>query len=276
MHNPTAILITGASSGIGTELARQYAAPGRQLFLGGRDQSRLDNVTNTCTKAGASVYTQAIDVTDAAAMAAWITAMNSHATIDLVIANAGISAGTGGSGCESADQAHLIFATNVDGVLNTVHPALTLMQARPRPAHGRAEPTGQIAIMSSLASFRGFAGAPAYSASKAALRIYAESLRNSLAADGIEVSAICPRFIRSPMTDVNDFAMPFLMDVDRAARIIRRGLARNRGRIAFPWPMYALAWLLAALPPRLTDLGMRRLPAKTGPAPLTGSELESR
>ncbi|MHA1570188.1 MAG: SDR family NAD(P)-dependent oxidoreductase [Alphaproteobacteria bacterium] len=274
MHNPTAILITGASSGIGAELAKQYAAPGRHLFLGGRDHSRLDSVAKTCTKAGANVQTRAIDVADAAAMAAWITDMDSHAAIDLVIANAGISAGTGGGGGESADQARQIFATNLDGVLNTVHPALTMMQSRPRPAQqkGPAEPRGQIAIMSSLASFRGFAGAPAYSASKAAIRVYAESLRNSLAGDAIEVSAICPGFIRSPMTDVNDFTMPFLMDVDRAAGIIRRGLARNHGRIAFPWPMYALVWLLGALPPRLTDPGMRRLPAKTGPAPLAHSK----
>lgn len=270
MHDPTAILITGASSGIGAELARQYATIGRHLFLGGRDQYRLDNVAKPCIKAGANVYSQAIDVTDRAAMAAWIAEMDSLAAIDLVIANAGISAGTDGSGGEPADQARLIFATNVDGVLNTVHPALALMQARPRPSHGPAGPTGQIAIMSSLASFRGFAGAPAYSASKAATRIYAESLRNSLAASNIQVSAICPGFIRSPMTDVNGFAMPFLMGVDRAARIIRRGLARNRGRIAFPWPMYALAWLLAALPTRLTDPGMRRLPAKAGRAPLAG------
>lgn len=267
MRDPKTILITGASSGIGAELARQYAAPGRHLFLGGRHQDRLDDVAAACAGNGATVQARIIDVTDPAAMAAWITDMDSRATIDLVIANAGISGGTGGDTGETADQARAIFATNVDGVLNTVHPALALMQARPS-AHGaglkgQARPKGQIAIMSSLASFRGFAGAPAYSASKAAVRIYAEALRNTLAGDAIEVSAICPGFIRSPMTDINDYTMPFLMDVDRAGRIIRRGLARNAGRIAFPWPTYALAWLLAALPPRLTDAGMRRLPAKT-------------
>ena len=118
--------------------------------------------------------------------------------------------------------------------------------------------------MSSLASFRGFAGAPAYSASKAAVRSYAEGLRNAYAADGIEVSAICPGFVRSPMTDVNKFPMPLLMDADRAARIIKRGLARNAGRIAFPGPMYFLLWMIQALPPGLTDLLIRRLPEKAG------------
>jgi short-subunit dehydrogenase len=116
--------------------------------------------------------------------------------------------------------------------------------------------------MSSLASFRGFAGAPAYCASKAAVRNYGEGLRNAYARDGIGVSVICPGFVRSGMTDENDFAMPFLMDAERAARIIRRGLARNRGRIAFPWQMYGAAWLVQALPTWTTDRVMRGLPAK--------------
>lgn len=269
MHDPATILITGASSGIGAELAKQYAAPGRRLILSGREASRLESVSEICTGAGATVQTRIVDVTDRTAMAAWITEMDSQAPIDLVIANAGISAGTGGTSGEPAEQARAIFATNVDGVLNTVHPALARMQAR------KTKPRGQIAIMSSLASFRGFGGAPAYCASKAAVRTYGESLRNSLAGQGIGVSTICPGFIRSPMTDVNSFAMPFLMDVDRAASIIRRGLARNVGRIAFPWPMYALVWLLSALPPSLTDPGLRRLPAKAGPPPSSAAAGEN-
>ena len=80
--------------------------------------------------------------------------------------------------------------------------------------------------------------------------------------DIIGVSVICPGFVRSAMTDQNDFAMPFLMEAERAARIIRRGLSRNRGRIAFPWQMYGAAWLVQALPPWTTDWIMRGLPAK--------------
>ncbi len=270
MRDPVTILITGASSGIGAELARQYAAPGRNLILGGRDEDRLGETVQACARVGATTHHQIVDVTDQAAMADWIADADNWSTIDLVIANAGISAGTGGGSGEPAAQARRIFRTNVDGVLNTVHPALERMQARPRStkASRRARPRGQIAVMSSLASFRGFGGAPAYCASKSAVRTYGESLRNALASEGIQVSTICPGFVRSPMTEVNSFAMPFLMDVDRAARIIRRGLARNAGRIAFPWPMYALAWLLAALPPALTDRGLQRLPAKAGPPPV--------
>jgi len=116
--------------------------------------------------------------------------------------------------------------------------------------------------MSSLAGFRGFPGAPAYGASKAAVRVWGESLRGHLAGDGIGVTVICPGYVKTPMTDVNDFPMPLLMDTDRAARIIRRGLARNKARIAFPWRLYALVRLIAALPPALTDPLLRWLPAK--------------
>jgi short-subunit dehydrogenase len=104
--------------------------------------------------------------------------------------------------------------------------------------------------------------APAYSASKAAVRGYGEALRGALAPSGIRVSVICPGFVRSRMTDANPFPMPFLMDASRAARIIRRRLERNKARIAFPWPTYFAAWLMGTLPPALTDPLFRKLPRK--------------
>ena len=258
MRAPRSILITGASSGIGAALAEAYAAPGITLALSGRDKERLNAVARTCAVKGAATRADVIDVTDAVALGAWIRVVDA----DLVIANAGISAGSGGTG-EDADQARRIFDINLDGVVNTVHPAIDAMLARPR-VPGRAR--GQIALMSSIASFRGFAGAPAYCASKAAVRSYGEGLRNAYAADGIEINIICPGFVRSPMTEVNKFPMPMLMEADKAAHIIKRGLARNRGRIALPGPIYFLAWLLQALPPSLTDSLIQRLPEKEGSA----------
>jgi NADP-dependent 3-hydroxy acid dehydrogenase YdfG len=249
---PGTVLITGASSGIGAALALAYAAPGVTLALGGRDPDRLAAVAADCRARGAAVATATVDVTDRDRMTEWIDAADRVAPLILVIANAGISAGTGDGG-ESAAQARRIFAVNVDGVLNTIHPALERM--RPRRA-------GQIAIMSSLAGFRGFPGAPAYCAGKAAVRVLGEALRGELAADGIGVSVVCPGYVESPMTAVNRFPMPLLMPADRAARIIRRGLDRNRGRIAFPWPIYAIVRLLAALPVAWVDPLLRRLPAK--------------
>jgi len=253
---PRSILITGASSGLGAALARGYAAPGIALTLGGRDRYRLNAVVEDCRRAGAEVEAQIIDVLERPALAAWIEAADARAPLDLAIANAGISAGTGGGGGtrgESEEQARRIMAINVTGVVDTVLPAVARMRPRRH---------GQIAIMSSLASFRGFPGAPAYCAGKAAVRIWGEALRGHLHGAGIGVSVICPGYVETPMTAVNDFPMPFLMSADKAAGIIRRGLARNRARIAFPWPMYATVRLIAALPPALSDPVLRRLPEK--------------
>ncbi len=251
MLNPKHILITGASSGIGAALAELYAAPGIRLSLHGRNPARLEQVATAARQRGATAFAKPGDVADAENMAAWIGECAAAQSLDLVIANAGISAGTGG-GLETAAQARAIFAVNLDGVLHTVQPSIPLMAARRR---------GQIAIMSSLASFRGFPGAPAYCASKAAVRIFGEALRDEWAGKGVEVSVICPGFIKTPMTDVNRFPMPFIMTAERAAQIIRKGLTRNRARIAFPLPMYAMIRLLAALPQDW--LSLARLPRKS-------------
>lgn len=252
MATPRSLLLTGASSGIGRAVAMAYAAPGVTLALSGRDSQRLDAVAGQCRAKGATVETRCVDVTDAPAMAAWVEDVEATTPLDLVIANAGISAGTGGGG-ETAEQVRRIFAVNVDGVLNTVLPALPAMRARRR---------GQVAIMSSLAGFVGFPGAPAYCASKAAVRVWGEALRGWLAGQGVGVSVICPGFVDSPMTAVNTFPMPFRMSAERAAAIIVGGLAADRPRIAFPWPMLAAVRLIAALPPRLVEAVGQNLPRK--------------
>lgn len=249
---PRSILITGASSGIGRALALEYARPGVTLALAGRDAARLAATAEACRQGGAEAHPRRLDVTDAAAAAAWIAEAEARAPLDLVIANAGISAGTGG-GEEAADQARRIFAVNVDGVVNTVLPALTAMRARRR---------GQVAVMSSLAGFVGLAGAPAYCASKACVRIWGEALRGWLAPDGIGVSVICPGFVASPMTAVNTFPMPLLMPAEAAAKRIAKGLAADKARIAFPLPLYWAVLALAAVPPALRDRIAGALPRK--------------
>ena len=253
MRDPKHILITGASSGLGAELARTYAAPGVTLALTGRDAARLEAVAQQCRAKDATVEAAVLDVTDAAALAGWMLERDDAQPIDLVLANAGISAGTGGD-TEPVEQVRRIFAVNVDGVMNTVLPLIPRMQARRR---------GQIALMASMAGFRGFPGAPAYCGSKAAVKIYGEGLRGMLAGSGVEVSVVCPGYVRTPMTDRNGFPMPFLMEAGKAARIIRNGLTRNKARIAFPLPTLAAVWLLQALSPGLIDPLMRRLPSKS-------------
>lgn len=259
-HGPRSILITGGSSGIGRALALEYAAPGVALTLTGRDAGRVEAVAGECRAKGAEAEGTVIDVADRAAMEDFVGALDDRRPLDLVVANAGISAGTasGGEGSmmgESAEQARRIFAVNLDGVLNTVLPVIPRMRDR------RA---GQIALMSSMAAFRGFPGAPAYCGSKAAVKVWGESLRGWLGPEGVKVSVICPGFVESRITAANTFPMPFFMPGDKAARIIRRKLARNVGRIAFPWPMYMASWLGGALPDALVGAITRRMPQKGG------------
>ncbi len=249
---PLSVLVTGASSGIGEALALAYARPHATLALSGRDPERLDAVADLCRGRGAEVDPRIIDVTDAAAMSAWIAEADERAPLDLVIANAGISSGTSGRD-EDEPRIRALFAVNVDGVLNTVLPAIPRMRQRRR---------GQIALISSIAAFRGFAGASAYCATKAAVKVFGEGLRLELAEHGIAVSVVCPGYVTSRMTARNTFPMPFLMPAERAAGIIVRGLARNKARIVFPLPMHLSVWLAGALPPALLDPILKRLPRK--------------
>jgi short-subunit dehydrogenase len=246
------ILITGASSGIGAALALGYARPGTHLSLGGRSRERLAEIAAQVAARGATSSTASVDVRDRDAVAAWALAADDRAPLDLVIANAGISGGTHG-GPESADQTRAIFAVNLEGVLNIALPVIPRMIARR---------SGQIAIISSLAGYRGFPGAPAYSGSKAAVKAWGEALRADLAPQGVKVNVVMPGFIRSPMTDANDFPMPFLMPAEKAAAIIQRGLAADRARIAFPFPTAFLAWAMSALSPLIADPILRWLPKK--------------
>lgn len=248
-QDPKAVLITGASSGIGRALASNYATAGRRLFLQGRDRARLDAVAADCEKAGAAVSIEVLDVTDRHAVAAWIQRADDAAPLDLVIANAGVAGRAPGD----PDPLRTLFRVNVEGVLNTVEPALPLLKARRR---------GHVAIMSSLAAFRGTPTAPGYTATKAAVRLYGEGLRGLLMKDDVAVSVICPGFVKTPMTDPNDFPMPFLMTPERAANIIRRGLDRRAARIAFPLRLYAIVRLAAALPPAGVDLLLQRFQEK--------------
>lgn len=238
--DPHHVLITGASSGIGAALARRLARQGRRLTLLGRDAARLEAVAAACA---GDVGVESVDVRDAPAMAGAIERAGTMAPIDLLIANAGISGG----------DPLTLMTINVEGIVNTVEPALAPMRARG---------AGQIALMSSLAGFRGLPNAPAYCASKAAVRLYGEGLRGRLAKDGIGVSVICPGFIRTPLTARNPFPMPLLMEPEAAAGRIVRGLARNRARIAFPRRLYAVVLLTSLLPAAVVDGLFSRFAAK--------------
>ena len=143
---------------------------------------------------------------------------------------------------------------NVNGVFNTVHPAIRLMQPR---AHG------QIAIISSLAGYHGSPTSPAYSTSKACVKAYGEGLRGLYARHGIEINVVCPGFVKSPMTATNKFPMPFLMETDKAIKALRQGLEKNQGRITFPWQLSLIyGAMVRFLPEWLFDRIFRVMPKK--------------
>lgn len=235
----TSIVITGASSGIGEALAHAYAAPGVALALNGRDGERLRTVAEGCRAKGAAVDARQIDVTDRAALAEWLAAFDDAHPVDLLIANAGISIDKDNSSLDDFSVIRHTIAVNLDGVLNTVEPLVGRLMARKR---------GQIAVVSSLAGFIGLPYSASYNASKAAVRVWGESIRYPLRKSGVGVSVICPGFVTTRMTAQAPFPMPFLMTAERAATIIRRGLARNKARIAFPIGTRAAVWLGGVLP----------------------------
>jgi len=243
MRAPKSILITGASSGIGEALALDYAAPGIFLALSGRDAERLESVAQRARSKGAVVEAKIIDVADRDGMKLWLQQLDAAHPIELVIANAGVGL-EGDRKLPEEEAMRGTFAINLDGTLNTVLPLLPAFRARRR---------GQIALMASLASFIGLPQSAAYNGSKAAVRIWGESMRHILSRDGIELSVISPGFVVSRITARNKFPMPFLMPAEKAAAIIRRGLERNKARIAFPLGTKAGVWLGMILPAGWTD-----------------------
>jgi short-subunit dehydrogenase len=256
MKNPKTILITGASSGIGRALALLYAAPGMRLLLAGRDETRLSETAGLCAAKGAAVETSLVPVNKREAFEAVILSWDDRFAVDLVVANAGISGGPAGDAAaviEPEEQFRRLIDVNLGGIFNTVNPLLPRLLARKK---------GQVALVSSMAGLRGMPNAPAYSTSKMAVRAYGEALRPLLKKQGVEVSVIFPGFVRTPLTAVNDFPMPFMIGTEAAARHIRQGLERNKARIAFPWQMYALTRLVAALPLCLGDFILSKAPKK--------------
>ena len=223
------VVITGASSGLGAALALRYAGSGVAMGLLGRNPERLAVSAAACRAAGAIVDSAAIDVAEGPALGAWLEAFDDAHPVELLIANAGTSAGPdpGSPGEPLAVTQHQL-ATNLLGAVHTIAPLVPRLCARGR---------GRIVAIASVAAFRGLPYSPGYCASKAGLRAYAEALRAQLKSHGIGVTVVCPGFFSSPMTDRWEGSTPFLVSGERAARRIKRGIDRGAGRIHFPWPL---------------------------------------
>ena len=245
------VFITGASSGIGMALAREFSDEDVVLGLISRRIEQLDNLANDLAT---DVYVYAADVGDSLAMKSAAEAfIQSVGVPDLVIANAGVSSGTLTS--EAKDQVvfEQIMRTNVLGMVHTYQPFVEAMKIRG---------SGTLVGISSIAGFRGIPGSGAYSASKAAATAYLESLRVELSSSGVNVLTVCPGYIKTPMTDVNPFYMPFLMDADRAARSIRKAIIKKKRFHVMPWQMSLVGFFLRLIPRYLYDSLMRRAPRK--------------
>lgn len=256
LPNVATAVITGASSGIGRALAEALAAPTVTLHLSGRNTARLEAVTETCRTKGAVVHAAQIDARDGDAMAAWIGGIG---RLDLVVANAGIAAGTGNGTPETPAQTRAIFATNLHGALNTVLPAWEAMRHQSQGPDGVR---GRIAVIASIAAFMPLPAAPAYGAGKSAVDSWTVASAPTAAANGIRLTSICPGYIRTAMTARNRFPMPGLMDADRAAMIILRGIAAGRVRLAFPWWLALAGRIAGLLPPPLLGRLLAAAPGK--------------
>lgn len=247
------VLITGASSGIGAALAERFSKISAiHLILCGRNQKRLENTAKICRNQGAAVETLIFDVTDEVATNEAIQKAAKSCKIDILIANAGVSSGSLHMNQDTKSTPDII-RTNVFGVVNTVLPVIELMKKQGQ---------GQIAVMSSMAGYRGLRNCPAYSASKSFVKAWGEALRGYLMKDNIKVNVICPGFVKTPLTDTNTFKMPLLMPAHKAAEIIIKGLYQNKSVIAFPAPLAFAAWIGSILPAALLSLILKCLPQK--------------
>ncbi|MFC3026158.1 MULTISPECIES: SDR family NAD(P)-dependent oxidoreductase [Roseomonadaceae] len=251
------VVISGASRGLGAALARRYAVPGARLLLTARSAAALEGVAEACRAQGASVTTLACDITEAAPLAAALAVFEAAGPVDLVIANAGTSAGTAPDGTpEDAAAAARQVAVNLIGAINLVGPLLPGMRAR------RA---GRVGLIASVAGLRGLPDFPGYCASKAGLIGWGEGLRAQLGPLGIRVTVVTPGFFDSAMGARFHGRRMFVLSQDQAADRVWRALEAGAPRAAFPWPLALGLRLLALLPPRLGDWAVRRMRFRVSP-----------
>ncbi|MSP87124.1 MAG: SDR family oxidoreductase [Methylotenera sp.] len=253
------VFITGASSGIGAALATAYAKQnaneGATIGLVARRSEHLQNLRSTLEKSHQiQCIIYPLDVRNSAALASAAEEfMKLHGIPDVVIACAGVSRGTLTEHQEDIAAFQAVMDINVMGLVHTFQPFIAAMRALGR---------GQLVGIASVAGIRGLPGAGAYSASKAAAISYLESLRVEMAASNIAVTTIAPGYIRTPMTDVNTYKMPFLMDADVAAVKFVRAIEQKRRFVVIPWQMGLVAKFMRFIPPFLWDFAMKKAPYK--------------
>jgi short-subunit dehydrogenase len=245
------VIITGASSGIGAALAREYSRRGALVGLIARREADLQALAE---KLATPTEIFALDVRASAAMqAAAASFISRNGCPDIVIANAGVSTGTLTEQPEDLAAFQDVLDINVVGMVNTFQPYIAAMRDAGR---------GTLVGIASIAGYRGLPGAAAYSASKAAAISYLESLRVELRASGIKVITICPGYIATPMTVANHYPMPFILSADAAARAMVKLIDHGKTFAVIPWQMAIVARVLRVLPNWLYDRLFGNAPRK--------------
>ena len=245
------VVISGASSGLGLALARHYLQQGAVVGVVARRANLLQSLSQQFPQ---QVYCYPLDVRDAVATQAAAQDFIARAGVpDIVIANAGVSAGTLTEYAEDSEVFQRVMDINVLGMVKTFQPFLAAM---------REAGCGKLVGIASVAGFRGLPGAGAYSASKAAAISYLESLRVELYGSGVRVVTICPGYIKTPMTAVNPYPMPFMLPAEVAARRIARAIASGKSLAVVPWQMGVVGRVLKLLPDWLYDFLFSKAPHK--------------
>jgi short-subunit dehydrogenase len=249
------VFITGASSGIGEALAREFANrfPGSRVGILARRESMLADLASSIGQAQCLQYP--VDLQDSQALRnAAEHFLKEVGCPDIVIANAGISAGTETGNPDHATVFHKIQQINVNALHDTFAAFLPTMKDKG---------AGVLVGVGSVAGVRGMPGSAAYCASKAAANTYLESLRVELHDSPISVVTIAPGFIKTPMTDRNQYSMPFLMPVDEFAKKAADAILARRSFVVLPWQMAWVARLLRLMPNFIYDRLMSRSPRKS-------------
>lgn len=244
------ILITGASRGIGKALAYEYASNGANLVLLARNEEALKLISTDLNKGKAKILYRKCDVSDGKQILNAIEfARDSMQTIDAAILNAGISIKDWIDNF-NIDEFKKVIEVNLYSIAYNLKFLVPIM---------KKQGYGTIAGISSLAEGRGYPGSAAYSASKAAVTRLLESARLELKKHNINIITVKPGFVRTDMTAKNEFMMPFMIDPGKAARIIRRGIERNKNNIQFPLGTIILSKISTLLPNFIFDPLMRKL-----------------
>lgn len=231
--------IAGAGKGLGRAVALSLVSRGWTVAASARSETDLLTLASESARGTGAVFPFVVDVTDEAAMMATVAAIEEKiGPLDLVILNAGTHEPVRAREF-SVEPFRKLFETNVMGVVHGLAAVLPRLIARR---------VGHVVVVSSVAGYRGLPRAIAYSATKAALIAMAESLKFDLDRAGVMVNVVNPGFVKTPLTDRNDFPMPFLMPVEAAAKRIADGLARGRFEIAFPRRFAAILKLMRILP----------------------------